>query len=258
VQTNIVQTNKVQTNKVRTKLIQRIKYILFMYRKYRFACAFGFIGLLGLYNATNYGLASLHFYSAQNAVSAWHADNHLQNEASYNIAAQSAYKASNLHPAHPLYTDLSAQIYEWGAIGGYEDASVALASSKDLYIKAAKMRPTWPVTYASLAMNKWRSNEFDAELINYLTLANKYGPKKAEVNILFVEMGLALYQSNKPFYVELRPYIKQRISQGIHNSQSQTRVLAAIEHYAATRTVCRWMRELDAGVSNRILKCVKS
>lgn len=247
-----------RTNIVQTKLIKQIKYALLMCRKYRFVCAFGFIALLGLYNATNYGLASLHFYSAQNTVSAWHAGNHLQNEASYNIAAQSAYKARNHHPAHPLYTDLSAQIYEWGVIGGYEDASVGLASSKDLYIKAAKMRPTWPVTYASLAMNKWRSNEFDAELVNYLTLANKYGPKKAEVNILFVEMGLALYQSNNPFYIELRPYIKQRISQGIRNSQSQTRVLAAIEHYAAKRTVCRWMRESDTMVSNSILKCAKS
>lgn len=243
---------------VQTKLIQQSNYMLFIYRKYRFVCAFGFIGLLGLYHTTNYGLASLHFYSAQNAVLSWHAGDHLQNEASYNNAALSAYKASNLHPAHPLYIDLSAQIYEWGAIGGYEDASVALASSKALYIKAAKMRPTWPVTYASLAINKWRSNEFDAELINYLTLADKYGPKKAEVNILFVEMGLALYKGNKPFYIELRPYIKQRILQGIHNSQSQTRVLAAIEHYAATRTVCRWMRESDTMMSNRILKCAKS
>jgi hypothetical protein len=257
VQTKKVQT-KVQIKIAQTKLIQQIKYALLMARKYLFMCAFGFIALLGLYNATNYGLASLHFYAAQNTVLAWHAGNHLHNEASYNIAAQSAYKARKHHPAHPLYTDLSAQIYEWGAIGGYADASVALAISKNAYIKAAKMRPTWPVTYASLAMNKWRSNEFDGELINYLTLANKYGPKKAEVNILFVEMGLALYQSNNPFYVELRPYIKQRISQGIRNSQSQTRVLAAIQHYAAMRTVCRWMRESGTTVSNRILKCVKS
>ncbi|GAC29197.1 VpsP family polysaccharide biosynthesis protein [Brumicola pallidula] len=243
---------------MQTKLTQQISYALLTCRKYLFVFAFGLISLLGLYNATNYGLANLHFYSAQNAVLAWHANNQLDNEESYNNAAQSAYKARNQHPAHPLYTDLSAQIYEWGVIGGYEDASVALAISKELYIKATKMRPTWPVTYASLAMNKWRSNEFDAELLNYLTLANKYGPKKAEVNILFVEMGLALYQNNKPFYTELRPYIKQRISQGIRNSQSQTRVLAAIEHYGAKRTVCRWMRESGTAVSNSIIKCVKS
>jgi hypothetical protein len=237
------------------KATQKIKYTLLTCRKYLVVFSFGFIALLGLYNAVNYGLASLHFYSVKNTVSTWPADKNLHSEASYKKAKQSIYEARKRHPTHPLYTDIAAQIYEWGAISGYEDTTSALEASKRLYEQAATMRPVWPVTYASLAMNKWRSNEFDTQLANYLTLANRYGPKKAEVNILFVEMGLALYESNHPFYAELRPYLKQRISQGIRNPQSQTRVMAAIKHYKAKRTVCRWMNREDRHISDAILKC---
>jgi len=229
-----------------------------MCRKYLVVFSFGFMALIGLYNALNFGLASLNFYSVNNTVSVWQVNQKLQNKADYNKASQAIEQARKQHPAHPLYTELSAQIYEWGVIGGYEDTATALAVSKRLYMQAAKMRPTWPVTYASLAMNKWRSNEFDAELVHFLTLANRLGPKKAEVNSLFVEIGLALYQSNHPFYAELRPYLKQRISQGIRNSQSRTRVLTAIQHYEAQRTVCRWMNKQDTFVHDTVLKCPKS
>jgi hypothetical protein len=237
---------------------QQIKYAMLMCRKYLFVFSFGLIAFLGLYNVVNYGLASLSFYSVQNTISAWQENSTLQNETSYNKAKDAVASARGRHTAHPLYTDLSGQIYEWAAIGGYHDQSVALEVSKRFYLKAVKMRPTWPVTYASLAMNKWRSNEFDAELKEYIELANKYGPKKAEVNILIVELGLALYRSNHPFYEELRPFLKQRISQGLRNSQSQTRILSAIEHYDLKRTSCRWMRELDPYVYKNKLQCDNS
>jgi hypothetical protein len=240
---------------VQTDLSQQVKYALLMCRKHLFVFCFGLIALLGLFNTFNYGLASLNFYSVKNTVSSWQENKQSQNEASYTKAKLAISKARHKHPAHPLYTDLSAQIYEWAAIGGYENKSVALEVSKRFYMRAVQMRPTWPVSYASLAMNKWRSNEFDDELARYLELANKYGPKKAEVNILFVEMGLALYQSNHPFYAELRPHLKQRISQGIRNSQSRDRVLAAIENYEAKRVVCRWMKDTDEFVSKTVLKC---
>lgn len=250
--------NTRQKNRSQNKVTQQLKYALLMCRKHLFVFSFGFIALLGFYNAASYGLASLNFYSVQNTLSAWQMNKQPQTEARYDKAKKAVASARKKHIAHPLYTDLSAQIYEWGAIGGHENNEVGLEVSKRFYMKAAKMRPTWPVTYASLAMNKWRSNEFDAELLKYLTLADKYGPKKAEVNIVFVEMGLALYQSNHPFYAELRPYLKQRISQGIRNYQSQARVLAAIERYDAKRSVCRWMRETDAFVSDTVLKCNRS
>lgn len=229
-----------------------------MCRKHLFVFSFGCIAAIGLFNVTGYGLASLKFYSVQNTISAWQSNKESQSEASYIKAKKAIIDARKSHPAHPLYMDLAAQLYEWGTLAEYEKKSVALAMSKRYYLKAAKMRPTWPVTYASLAMNKWRSNEFDEELGTYLRLANKYGPKKAEVNILYSEMGLALYKSNHPFYAELRPHIKQKLSQGLRNNQSRDRVLKAIEYYEAKRTACRWMKGHDPYVANSIIKCNKT
>lgn len=243
---------------VQIQLNPRVKYALLMSRKYLFVFSFGLIALLGLFNTLQFGLASLNFYGVQNAVSNWQENPTSKTQVSYTNAKSSISHARTRHPSHPLYFDLSAEIYEWGAIAGYEDRLIALQASKKLYLKATRMRPTWPVSYASLAMNKWRSNEFDQELINYLALASQYGPKKAEVNILFVEMGLALYQSNHPFYAQLRPKLKQRISQGVRNAQSRERVLNAIERYKARRTVCRWMSTSDSYVSEEILKCGRS
>ncbi|MFT5277098.1 MAG: hypothetical protein ACI97K_002322 [Glaciecola sp.] len=220
-----------------------------------FVFSFGFIAAIGLYNTVNYGLASLSYYSVQNTVQVWQNNRKSQTESNYIKAKSAITNARKRHKAHPLYTELAAQIYEWGAIGGYENKSIGLEVSKRYYMAAIKMRPTWPVTYASLAMNKWRSNEFDGELVEYLKLANQYGPKKAETNILFSELGLALYQNNHPFYAELRPYLRPRISQGLRNVQSRERVLEAIEYYKAKRTVCRWMKKDDPFMTREILNC---
>ncbi|MFQ3251111.1 MAG: hypothetical protein ACI9O6_002958 [Glaciecola sp.] len=234
---------------------KQIKWVTLKCRKYLFVFSFGFIALLGLYNTVNYGLASLNFYSVQNTLSAWRTNKQLLTEESYSNAKQVIATARQRHPGHPLYIGLLAQVYEWGAIAGYEDRPAALEVSKQLYLKETKMRPTWPVSYASLAMNKWLTNEFDAELVEYLRLANRYGPKKAEVNVVFVELGLALYAGNHPFYNELRPYMSERLSQGMRNPQSRERVLFAIENHKAKRTVCRWLKDTDEFVSHNILRC---
>ena len=241
-----------------SRITLQVKYAVLMCRKHLFVFSFGFIALIGLYNTSLYGLASLNFYVVKNTLSSWQSDRSTLTEQSYDKAKAEISQARERHPSHPLYFELSAEIYEWGAITGYENKSIALKQAKRLYMKAAGMRPTWPVTYASLAMNKWRSNEFDQELINYLRLADKYGPKKAEVNILFVEMGLALYQSNHPFYAHLRPTLKQRLSQGARNAQSRERVIAAIQRHKAKRTVCRWLGDSDEYVSTSILNCETS
>jgi hypothetical protein len=243
---------------VQKNVINEIKYVFLICRNYLFVFSFGLASAVGLYTTVNYGLASLNYYAVQNTVKEWQNNRQTQTESTYIKAKEAIKSARRKHLSHPLYTELAAQIYEWGAIGAYENESVGLEVSKHYYMAAAKMRPSWPVTLASLAMNKWRSNEFDSELLDYLKLADKYGPKKAETNILFSEMGLALYQSNHPFYKELRPYLRPRISQGLRNTQSRERVLAAIDFYEAGRNVCRWMNADDEYVAKNILRCEQS
>lgn len=213
------------------------------------------ISCLGLLKSTSFAAASLDYYFVRNTVETWQQNLQVNQEDDY-LAAKSAIKsARQSHPRHPLYTDMTGQMYEWGSLAGYEDEPTALRAAKDYYRQAIAMRPTWPVSYASLAMIKWRMGEFDEELSMLLKQAVLYGPKKAETNILISEMGLALYTANHPFYLTVKPYLQSALLNGLLNSQSRARVLKAVSHFDSKRSVCRWLKSDNPYVYKSLLKC---
>jgi hypothetical protein len=144
---------------------------------------------------------------------------------------------------------------EWGALAGFIEYEESLKNAKQYYINAIKLRPTWPVSYASLSMIKWRLNELDDELLTFVNKADQYGPLKAEVHVFIVEFSLALYSNNHPFYVNVRPLVKDRMRKGLRNKQSRLRILEAINKLNELETACRWMKEEDNYVYKIILNC---
>lgn len=206
------------------------------------AVCLGCIGLWGAITAFQYGSASLSFYRVKNILTEWQSEGNQQSEQQYLLAKNAIQSALHSHPNNPLYVDIIAQIYEWGAIAEYEDNKEALAQAKQYYTKATQLRPSWPVTWASLAMIKWRSQEFDDELLDYLNQANHFGPLKPEVHILFSELGLALYKNNHPLLLKIRPLFYQHLALGLRNPVSRKLVVASINQSGLDKQVCRWLR----------------
>lgn len=207
------------------------------------AIFFAMLGLWGLVNAFQYGSASLSFYRVKNILAEWQIEGNQQSEQQYLLAKNAITSALDSHPDNPLYVDIMAQIYEWGAIAEYEDTAEALEKAKIYYLSATQLRPSWPVTWASLAMIKWRSQEFDDEILTYLNQANKFGPLKPEVHILFAELGLALYKNNHPLLLKIRPLFYHHLALGLRNPSSRPLVVASINKSGLDKQVCRWLRD---------------
>ncbi|WNC69635.1 hypothetical protein RI845_05665 [Thalassotalea nanhaiensis] len=126
---------------------------------------------------------------------------------SYQNALKSIDKAIALHRL-PQYIESKAQLLEWGVRLGIESNKVkTLHQANALYLQSVRLRPTWPTTWAALALNKWHLQEFDQEMITYLLNAHKFGKNKPEVKQLWQQLGYALADSeNKELVKLISPY----------------------------------------------------
>jgi hypothetical protein len=199
------------------------------------------ISIWGSVSAYQYGTASLSFYKVNNILAQWQAQGDKKTKEQYLLAKQDIISALDKHPNHPLYVDVMAQIYEWGAISGYEDSKQALGMAKQYYLQASQLRPSWPVTWASLVMVKWRLQEFDEEMLGFLANADKSGPFKPEVHILISQMGLALYKNNNPLLITIRPVFERHLALGMRNRESRQIVINTINNSGLNKQVCRWL-----------------
>ncbi|WP_371194959.1 VpsP family polysaccharide biosynthesis protein [Glaciecola sp. SC05] len=212
------------------------------------------LATVGIWNAFRFGGAALDYYFVRNAIELWQNDANLQTNEKYLAAKQAIDSAESKHFSHPLYADLSGQLEEWGFMAGYKSVE-ALQNAKYDYLRATKLRPSWPVTWGSLAVIKWRLQEFDDEMLSYLNKADEMGPQKPEIHVLFTELGLALYVSNHPFYVNVREQTQHRLIAGLRNRESRQRVKQAIISYDALELSCIWSKRDDELVYNDILNC---
>jgi hypothetical protein len=225
-------------------------------RKHGMAFFVIFVAVLGIWNAVRFGAASLDYYYVRNVIEKWQVSG-AEQQSDYLSAKDAIIKTKKLHFSHPLYADLSGQITEWGVMAGYESLD-DLSLAKTDYLRAVRMRPAWPVTWASLAMIKWRLNEFDDEMLAYVYQADSLGPQSPEVHGFFAELGLALYQANHPFYRNIREQTQARVVLGLRNPDSRAKVEAAIERYQAKNIACIWAQQRDSYVANHILDCKAS
>lgn len=202
-----------------------------------------FILLLSVFAAKNYILASLDYYQARQIVAGWHQSSGPESLHEFQTARAAMMSANDLDKNNPLYLDLLAQIMEWEEIEQYEDSNNPLDQAKLLYLRSTHLRPTWSVTWASLALLKWRQAEFDQEMLTYMQRASILGPSQPEVHVMFVELGLALYKADHPYYLVLAEEMKKRLYLGLSHPQSVERVKSAIIQHDATTVTCRWLRD---------------
>jgi hypothetical protein len=213
------------------------------------------IAILGSISAYQYGTASLSFYRVNNILSQWQIQGHKQTKEQYLLAKQYIISALDNQPYHPLYVDVMAQIYEWGAISGYEDSKQALGMAKQYYLQASQLRPSWPVTWASLVMVKWRLQEFDEEMLLYLANASRFGPQKPEVHILYTQLGLTFYNNNNPLLIGIRPQFERHLALGLRNQGSRQAVIEAINNSGLIKQICRWFKHDTVSIIMLLKQC---
>ncbi len=186
-------------------------------------------------------LASLDYYQARQIVQQWQQSGGPGSKGEYDVAESAMRSAIEDDTENPLYLDLLAQILEWAVVAGYGDPVANSREAKKYYLQSSKLRPTWSVTWASLAMLKWRQGQFDGELLTYVKRAASFGPSQPEVHVMVASLGLALYKANHPYYLALSDETKNRLYLGLSHPQSVERVKSVIEQHDATVVTCRWL-----------------
>lgn len=190
--------------KTMVKMTENIRHIMLK--------GFIFASVLGLFYAAyvtfSFGLANVHFKRAEKQIAVWQKQQSIKNVTTYQASIDNINSAINLH-TNPQYIETKAQIIEWGVREKFEEKPVlALKQAQTLYLKSIAIRPTWPSTWAALALNKWHLSEFDQQLINYLKNAHTFGKNKPEVHIIWATLGQALANSSEQRLKQLiKPYL---------------------------------------------------
>lgn len=205
--------------------------------------------LIFCWQAIKMGKANLGFYSTHQLTEFWR-ENNLQEVNQYIHALQAIESANAEHPKNPRYMVTQGLVYEWGAIASLNDEQQGqelLTQAKIKYLNAVKLRPTWPVTWATLAILKWRLGEIDQQLIDYLQQADKYGPYVQEVHQTWLEIGFYLYQNKSQYSVQvikgLRKHLKEMLREP--GSPFAHSAIAIIKRHKAERLACSWLTSFD-------------
>lgn len=202
------------------------------------------------WQAIKMGKANLNFYSTHQLTEFW-LEHELTERNQYHVALQAIERANNEHPQNPQYMVTQGLVYEWGAITSLfadeQQKQQRLIQAKSYYLDAIALRPTWPVTWATLAILKWRLGEIDQELIDYLKQADKYGPYVMEVHQAWLEIGFYLYQNKSQYTVQvikgLRIHLKEMLKQA--NSPFAHSAIIIIKRHKVEQLACRWLNSYD-------------
>jgi tetratricopeptide (TPR) repeat protein len=206
-----------------------------------------FILLVCCWQAIKMGKANLSFYPAYQLTERWLKNNSLTDIVQYKDALKSIDDASMNHPNNPHYLIIQGLVREWGAVSNvFSDELIKkkqLKSAREYYLSAVELRPTWPVTWATLAILKWRLEEIDQQLIDYLIQADKYGPNTLEVHQAWLEIGLYLYRNKSPHTVKVIKGTRKHLELMLKDIRPSVRESAVmiIKRQNAQRFACNWI-----------------
>jgi len=201
------------------------------------------------------GKANLNFYTANHYLETWLDNNKLTDAVEYQKALRSINDANGFHPDNSHYLITQGLVYEWAGTGDLfsdnKEKKQQLIKAKAYYLDAVKLRPTWPVTWATLAILKWRLGEIDQQLIDYLFQADKFGQHTAEVNQAWLEVGFYLYKNKSTFTAKIVGGLRKHLEITFNDSRPDSRKLAIdiIKRHHAERLACSWLYKNEKFIS---------
>jgi len=216
-----------------------------MNKRYKSILIFTLLLLIFLaYQATKMLAANLNFYQAFQLEKNWQENKSLTSSVQFEQALSSIKQSNLSHTNNPHYLITQGLIYEWGGISEVFDNKKQrelLLQAKQYYLTAVKLRPTWPITWATLAILKWRLKEVDQEMINFLKQADKYGRHTPEVNLAWLDVGLYLYKSKSVYSSQIINGLRVHTELMIKAPLNRAIVVNNLRRHNAIGLVCRWL-----------------
>lgn len=202
--------------------------------------------ILLCYQAIKMLSANLSYYQTYQLQELWLKKNELTDVSQYQRALKAIDDSNNTHQDNPQYLITQGLVLEWAGISKLfteEEKQQKLRQAKDYYLQSVALRPTWPVTWATLAILKWRLNEIDQSLIDYLKQADKYGANTLDVHHAWVDIGFYLYKSKSPYTVQIITGLRRHLKLMLKDERNTVRksAIAMIERHHAQKQACNWL-----------------
>ena len=205
-----------------------------------------FVLILLCYQAIKMTGANLSFYKTFQLKELWFKNNELTSKSQYETALHAINYSNNAHPNNPQYLITQGLVLEWGGISDIlseQEKEQNLRLAKRYYLHSVELRPTWPVTWATLAILKWRLNEIDQSLVDYLKLAHRYGKHTLDVHHAWVDVGFYLYKSKSPYTVQIIKDLRYHLELMLKDERITVRksAIKIIKRHNAQRQACNWL-----------------
>lgn len=145
-------------------------------------------------------LAEIYYYQANAYMDSWDSKRQIPSD-EWEIARKALVKALALGPHQAVYYgSLGELLFSKSADGSLNPAmSVDLQTQAlDASRHAVRLRPSWPYSWAQLALIKYRSSGMDGEVAQALDRSMMLGAWEPSVQLIAAEIGLASWNSLSP------------------------------------------------------------
>jgi len=202
------------------------------------------------YQAVKMFSANLSYYQAYQLKELWLKNNALTDISQYQTALKAIDYSNKTHKDNPQYLITQGLVLEWGGISNIfseQEQQQNLQQAKTYYLQAVALRPTWPVTWATLAILKWRLHEIDQSLVDYLKQADKYGSNTLDVHHAWVDVGLFLYRNKSPYTVQIIKGLRRHLKLMLQDNRITVRkaAVAMVKRHNAQKQACNWLSTYD-------------
>ncbi len=201
---------------------------------------------IACYQAIKMTEANLTFYKATSFEQHWLKNNVLNNKDQFATAINAINSSTANHLDNPRYLAAQGLIHEWAGISTIftkEEQQKQLLLAKKSYLEAVELRPAWPTTWATLAILKWRLNEIDQDLIDYLFQADKFGPNVDDVHNAWLDIGFYLYKTKSHFTIQIIKKLRLHLNRVAKNNRpsNTSKAISIIKRHNAQRLACAWL-----------------
>lgn len=202
------------------------------------------------YQAVKMLSANLNFYRAFHIEKNWQQTESLSSVNQFEQALKAIEKSNLSHPNNPHYLITQGLIYEWGGISKAFDKTKQrdfLLQAKTYYLRAVELRPTWPVTWATLAILKWRLEEIDQEMVDFLKQADKYGQHTEEVSRAWLDVGFYLYKHKSIYTPQIIDGLRKHLKISMADKRQEIRqsTMSIVKRHNAELLLCSWSINYD-------------
>ena len=162
------------------------------------------------YIAACQGLADIYYRPVKNIIERWQQEKVVLKDEDWDRLQQKLETALRFDPDNPDINHAYGTVLQGRYIDLFPEDPVAQPARRlaaDYYRLAIKRRPTWPYTWADLALMKYRLGELDEEYSHALHTAIQMGPWEPSVQYMVGFLGFQTWdklgQKDRAFIIKV-------------------------------------------------------